>query len=413
MSFKGFEDVAGRRSEEEKEDVKDGVGNEMGSDVEVEGDDSDDDLEIASEHYFLLGTSSLKESNEIHVVVYEEESQDIHCQQVYKHPEEVWQLAPCPADKTLFCSVHGTGNNSHERRSTVWRLPPNNHGSSDSSEAMALEKVCDVPSSDFKIQCVTWESHGYESSALTRCTVASETEITVCDLDNSGLSVSATIGSEGTGVSDVAWDPHHKDEITGIRSKHIVGFDVRQTAPTYRIDEAHSLRVRDVDYNPNKPYSIVTCGDDCLVKFWDLRHAGKPILTLRGHSHWVCTAKFNPFHDQLILSAGSDACVDLWRVSSISSAPLLDLEEDDELVDHTISGNGDAGESAPSQRYRESRRASDDSSDALVSKFEEHEESVYAVAWSASEAWTFASLSYDGRMVVNHVPSTEKYKILL
>ena len=52
--------------------------------------------------------------------------------------------------------------------------------------------------------------------------------------------------------------------------------------------------------------------------------------------------------------------------------------------------------------------------DTLITRFDEaHEESVYSVAWSVAEAWTFASLSCDGRMVVNTVPSTEKYKILL
>ena len=35
------------------------------------------------------------------------------------------------------------------------------------------------------------------------------------------------------------------------------------------------------------------------------------------------------------------------------------------------------------------------------------------VAWSAADPWTFASLSYDGRIAVNHVPSAVKYKILI
>lgn len=48
-----------------------------------------------------------------------------------------------------------------------------------------------------------------------------------------------------------------------------------------------------------------------------------------------------------------------------------------------------------------------------VRTFDEHEESVYSLAWSASDAWVLASLSYDGQIVLNHVPSTEKYKILL
>ena len=35
------------------------------------------------------------------------------------------------------------------------------------------------------------------------------------------------------------------------------------------------------------------------------------------------------------------------------------------------------------------------------------------VAWSAADPWCFASLSYDGRVVVNRVPGQIKYKILI
>ena len=37
----------------------------------------------------------------------------------------------------------------------------------------------------------------------------------------------------------------------------------------------------------------------------------------------------------------------------------------------------------------------------------------YAVEWSAADPWIFASLSYDGRLVVNKVPKSIKYQILL
>lgn len=42
--------------------------------------------------------------------------------------------------------------------------------------------------------------------------------------------------------------------------------------------------------------------------------------------------------------------------------------------------------------------------DALIKTFEEHEDSVYSVAWGAATTWLFASLSYDGRVVINYVP---------
>ena len=51
--------------------------------------------------------------------------------------------------------------------------------------------------------------------------------------------------------------------------------------------------------------------------------------------------------------------------------------------------------------------------DGVLAKYEEHEDSVYAIEWSSADAWTFASLSFDGRLIVNRVPQAEKYKILL
>jgi ABC-type branched-subunit amino acid transport system ATPase component len=51
--------------------------------------------------------------------------------------------------------------------------------------------------------------------------------------------------------------------------------------------------------------------------------------------------------------------------------------------------------------------------DREVKVYEDHEDSVYMVEWSSVEPWIFASLSYDGRLVINKVPKDEKYKILL
>ena len=51
--------------------------------------------------------------------------------------------------------------------------------------------------------------------------------------------------------------------------------------------------------------------------------------------------------------------------------------------------------------------------DGVIGTYEEHEDSVYAVAWSAADPWLFASLSYDGRLVINRVPRQVKYSILL
>jgi WD40 repeat protein len=49
----------------------------------------------------------------------------------------------------------------------------------------------------------------------------------------------------------------------------------------------------------------------------------------------------------------------------------------------------------------------------LIKTYADHEDSVYAAAWSSLDAWVFATLSYDGRIVINNVPPAEKYRILL
>lgn len=43
-----------------------------------------------------------------------------------------------------------------------------------------------------------------------------------------------------------------------------------------------------------------------------------PVRTLFGHSHWAVTCRYNPFHDQLMLSGGTDNGVNLWRIASCS-----------------------------------------------------------------------------------------------
>jgi len=51
--------------------------------------------------------------------------------------------------------------------------------------------------------------------------------------------------------------------------------------------------------------------------------------------------------------------------------------------------------------------------DGVVNVCEEHEDSVYAVEWSCADPWIYASLSYDGRLVISRVPRATKYHILL
>lgn len=162
------------------------------------------------------------------------------------------------------------------------------------------------------------------------------------------------------------------------------------------IRSSHSYSVTCVDYNPNRPDFLCSGGQDAAIKFWDLRFPKVPYESeggaeriLEGHDHWLRSVRYNRFHDQLVCSGGTDHAVNLWRVSSVSSAPLLKLTDDD-----------------PDSRP-------ENLPDIRVDKFEDHDESVMGVEWSAADAWCFASVAWDGKVVINHVESEEKYRILL
>jgi WD40 repeat protein len=157
-----------------------------------------------------------------------------------------------------------------------------------------------------------------------------------------------------------------------------------------KISKAHSILARDLDFNPNKQYQLATGGDDCKTKIWDIRSPKNHILEIVRHTHWVWNVNYNRFHDQLLLTSGSDCNVNLESIVSVSSAKTKLSNSQDESGDELSK-----------------------TEDGLVKHYDQHEDSVYASAWSYHNPWIFASISGDGRVVINHVPSSHKYKIMI
>lgn len=91
------------------------------------------------------------------------------------------------------------------------------------------------------------------------------------------------------------------------------------------------------------------------------------------------------------MTGSSDNKVVLSAVSSISSEPFKTIVDED--------------------NENETRQIAEP--DKLVKIYEDHEDSVYSVEWSSVDPWVFASISYDGRLVINKVPKEEKFRILL
>lgn len=415
---------------------------EESQDLDAGLDDFDDVAGSPDRHLFLVGTQKLSagNSNEIHVVEYLEEGNRIESRVRMPHPGEVWQIAPHPSKRDLLLTV---GGSDVARQGTLFRMD---------IEEGQLDELAKVPLTpdDSPLRKIMW--HPPENLATTDLNAEELTErflsvhedfVRLWDVESS-LSRMDDIGTcslPGRNRSGAArWSPHHIHEVSVGSGEQVVGLDLRSMEVIRRIDGAHRLGVRDIDYNPNKPYHLVTAGEDRRIKFWDVRKPDQPLKVVVAHNHWVTTARYNRFHDQLVLSAGTDAHVSLWRLSSISSAPLLGLDDDDDDEncsannddnssgiggddeDYSMNVRGGSRRSGQDDGDRYSHRGEDisggsgqanETADGLVKTFEEHDDSVYSVAWSAAEAWVFASLSLDGKLVINHVPSAEKYKILL
>ena len=96
-------------------------------------------------HSFLVGTTSLREDNEIHVIDFDEELNEVKCKQVCKHPREVWSLTPSPHDPKLLFTCTSAPRGDPEDVS-LWRLPDTTGGEHDvSAEAGELEEVLRLP----------------------------------------------------------------------------------------------------------------------------------------------------------------------------------------------------------------------------------------------------------------------------
>ena len=346
---------------------------------------------------FVVASLELRGENEVHVLEFNEDTNEVACQKAFTHPPEVWSCATCPAPEhtELLCTTYSTGS---ELKTGLWRMPGIADAGGESTGAAsrdlapsALQELAQLPSGSVPLGehlGVIWNAVLPEQVVelcKRRLLLANLTH--GASASTAAESASTAPPLEGATFSCGRWDPHHAHSLGVGCGGTLLSIDTRSMKAAHTVSEAHTQRVRSIDYNPNKPYVVLSCGDDYALRYWDLRKPSAALLQIKAHSHWTTSALYNRFHDQLVLSCGTDYLVKLWRAASISSAPpAVDADEPE---------------------------MSDADADGLVKAFEDHEQSVFAAAWSAADAWIFASLSLDGKVVINHVPPAEKYKILL
>ena len=242
---------------------------------------------------------------------------------------EVWSVAPHFHDPAVLATVYtSSAKNQIEIKAAVWAVD-------DYDDPKKLDLRFDFDEGklerDGRLKELLWAPRdgARDGFAIT----LADRAMRMWDVDEECCVASPknAVTNELSGAFlCAAWDPHHANEfLVGTANGTIGGYDLRSMKMTRKIPKADIVNVLDIDYNPNKPYYVVCGGGDAHLKFFDVRKIHRPVKILGEHDFWINKTRYNPFHDQLVLSTGSDEQVMLWRASSVSSAPVLDADSNE------------------------------------------------------------------------------------
>eukprot|EP00198_Chlamydomonas_reinhardtii_P010611 XP_001699948.1 predicted protein [Chlamydomonas reinhardtii] len=288
---------------------------------------------------WLVGTTALREENEVRLLQYDQDNEQLVCRRTFTHAAEVWDIAPHPNQEDLFVTVWAKGRwYAGNSSATLWRAPPG-------SESGALEQQVELTGQTSSMRCALWSTPQPETVVTVEEGHLKKWAITEAGAE----AVSSCPAGELVQLWGGALHPRNASLLCTAGSNDVQTWDLRTLSrPMGEIKMAHKQPVRSISFAPHADTRILTAGDDCKLRYWDLRNPGQPLLEM-GHA-----APAGP--------KGATRGVEL---------------------------------------------------DGKVVTWDEHEDSVYGLAWSASDPWLLASLSFDGRVALSKVPKNIKYKILI
>jgi len=339
---------------------------------------------------FLVGTHSLRHTNMLYKVVLDEESGQL-AKKAFRHElGEVWHVDSSPQNPRHLTCTYGerAGPGGWRKQAAVLALPEGGGGEGEEEvgEVEVLAPLAPVLGGG-EPTAITFQPSEANKVA---CLVGDK--IVLADLGGPEVSEvwSAVHSVRGqTQVAAARFNTHRNcHQVATACGSQVTAWDSRAANQCWQLQHSSGQgNIRCLDFNPNRQYYLATAGDDGQIVVWDTREATKPLHASRQHSHWVWSVRYNTFHDQLLLSAGSDSRVVLGSLASLSSEPY----------GHLVEEEGDQHNKLE---------------DGLIQVWTDHEDSVYSAEWSTADPWTFASLSYDGRLVIGHLPRTVKFNIL-
>ncbi|KAI9295253.1 WD40 repeat-like protein [Neoconidiobolus thromboides FSU 785] len=338
---------------------------------------------------FVVGTCDLDSTNEVHLIGYNSVTNNI-TNIIYKHPEQVLSLSPCPKDTSLIFTCHM--NSNLEQMSygcTLWKMPDvellNNEGE-DGKISRSLVPIATMKKdSKDPIKKILWDYNVNNNQlfSINKYSInlwSLSNDMSKCIFKHEIHSLLDQSNNETSQINCGEWHNEEQTFFLGYQD-NLVGIDSKSNKINHQLKTDH-CQLNCLNLNKKLNHQFVTGGIDGKVKLWDLRNLKNCLKIYEEHTHWVWSLQINENYDELILSGGSDGRILLYSNPNLSSVNVFNDNEQQRI-------------------------------DKVVASYEQHEDSVYSIKWSKSNPWLFASLSYDGQLMLHNVPDQEKYRILL
>jgi ribosome assembly protein RRB1 len=130
-------------------------------------------------------------------------------------------------------------------------------------------------------------------------------------------------------IEDLQWSPNEPTVFASAScDKSIRIWDTR-AGPTkanmLTCEGAHASDVNVINWNRTEPF-LVSGGDDCLIKIWDLRLFGenKPVGMLKYHTKPITSVEWNTNDSTVFAASGEDDQLTIWDLA---------VEKDDQEID--------------------------------------------------------------------------------
>lgn len=331
---------------------------------------------------FAVATANRRGGNQLRILEVEEEHWRSSLVAATSIPWEMWAIAFAPDDRTVAAAAHGPEGKEKRQPASILALPEEMDGADELNISVDLHLDIDVKEGRRMCRSICFGQLSAGDFVASAC----ERLLSWHRIKKGGAMEGFALPSADEMFRSAKCSPHSSSLIGAARGDCIAIYDTRKGGeqPAMEIADAHPLVVRDIDFAPGREDVLLSGGDDGKLRLWDTRKKGECLSELGGHSHWVWSCRFNSFHEQLACSSSTDGRVAIWSLS----------------------------DSLPGEEEKPAA-SGEEGSDRAIRWVEEHTESVYACAWSASDPWTLASLSHDGLVAFSSVPRRERYRVLL